>query len=143
MFTNFKIDQAATFQGIAFLACEPKTKFNPIKGAPREQEMTKDGIPRWEVQVVAMFKTAFGGLQNEVLKIGIAAHSDPGRSLMPYTPVHLSNFEVGVMEKTKKNPDTGEEKVIGLQVWYRAAEINPHTATASKTRAAAAETAAA
>jgi len=32
---------------------------------------------------------------------------------------------VGVMEKTKRNPETGEEKVIGLQVWYRAAEMRP------------------
>lgn len=133
MFTNFKIDQAATFQGIAFLASQPKTAFRSTT-----QETTKDGMPRWEVQVVAMFRTAFGGMQNEVLKVGVASHSNPGDGLMPYTPVQLTNFEVGVMEKTKKNPDTGEEKVIGLQVWYRAAEIRPITATAGKTRADAA-----
>ncbi|GAA3430384.1 hypothetical protein GCM10018953_75780 [Streptosporangium nondiastaticum] len=142
MFTNFKIDQAATFQGVAFLACEPKTKFNPIKGAPREQEALQDGTPKWEVQVAAIFKSQFRGVQSEVLKIGVASHRNPGEGLMPYTPIHLVDFEVGVMEKTKKNPETGEERVIGLQVWYRAAEIRPLTATGSKTRAAA-ETAAA
>jgi hypothetical protein len=132
MFTNFKIDQAATFQGIAFLACEPKTKFNPVKGAPREQELTADKTPKWEVQVAAIFRSEFRGVQSEVLKIGVASHTDPGKGLMPYTPVELVNFEVGVMEKTKKNPETGEERVIGLQVWYRAAEIRPIAATASK-----------
>ena len=118
MFTNFKIDQATTFQGIAFLACQPKTAFRSTV-----QETTKDGMPKWEVQVVAMFRTSFGQVQNEVLKVGVASPKDPGQGLMPYTPVQLVDFEVGVMEKTKRNPETGEEKVIGLQVWYRAAEV--------------------
>ncbi|WP_433501832.1 hypothetical protein ACQP1K_29480 (plasmid) [Sphaerimonospora sp. CA-214678] len=118
MFTNFKIDQAATFQGIAFLACQPKTAFKS-----QVQETTKDGTPKWEIQVVAMFRTAFGQVQNEVLKVGVASLKDPGQGLMPYTPVQLVDFEVGVMEKTKRNPETGEERVIGLQVWYRAAEV--------------------
>ncbi|WP_329094298.1 hypothetical protein [Streptosporangium sp. NBC_01469] len=122
MFTNFKIDQANTFAGVAFLACQPKTAFKSTV-----QETTKEGVPRWEVQVVASFKTPFGTLQNEVLKIGVAAHKDPGHGLMPYTPIALGQFEVGVMEKTKKNPDTGEERVIGLQVWYRAAGLQPLT----------------
>jgi|SRR5690606_14578411 len=136
MFTNFKIDQAATFEGVAFLACEPKTKFNPIKGAPREQETLQDGTPKWEIQVAAIFRSQFRGVQSEVLKIGVASHRNPGEGLMPYTPIQLVNFEVGVMERTKKNPETGEERVIGLQVWYRAAEIRPITATASKSRSA-------
>jgi hypothetical protein len=136
MFTNFKIDQAATFAGVAFLSSEPKTKFNPIKGAPREQMKTDDGTPKWEVQVIAMFRTSFGTVQNEVLKIGITSHAQPGQGLNPYTPVELSQFEVGVMEKTKKNPETGEEKVIGLQVWYRCADIRPIAATGGKRAAA-------
>lgn len=127
MFTNFKIDQAATFQGVAFLASQPKTAFRSTV-----QETTKDGTPKWEVQVVAMFRTQFGGVQNEVLKVGVASHRNPGEGLQPYTPVELASFEVGVMEKTKRNPETGEEKVIGLQVWYRAAEIRPLTAVAGK-----------
>jgi hypothetical protein len=127
MFTNFKIDQAATFVGVAFLACQPKTAFKS-----ETQEVTKDGTPKWEVQVVASFKTQFGGMQNEVLKVGVADRKDPGAGLLPYTPIQLVGFEVGVMEKTKRNPDTGEEKVIGLQVWYRAAEMRALTATGAK-----------
>ncbi|MEV7014106.1 hypothetical protein [Streptosporangium sp. NPDC051022] len=123
MFTNFKIDQSATFAGVAFLSCEPKLPFRS-----EVQETTKDGVPRWVVQVVAMFKTPFG-MQNEVLKIGVASQRNPGQGLMPYTPIAFKDFEVGVMEKTKKDKDTGEERVIGLQVWYRAAGIQANTDT--------------
>jgi hypothetical protein len=27
------------------------------------------------------------------------------------------------MEKTKRDPNTGEERVIGVQVWYRCGQI--------------------
>lgn len=119
MFTNFKVNQAATFQGVAFLSCEPKTAF----GERDRQETAKDGTPKWEVQVLAMTRDQFGKPANGVLKIGIASHGNPAEKLLPMTPIDLINFEVGVMEKTRKNQATGEEKVIGVQVWYRAEAI--------------------
>ncbi|MDI5937937.1 MULTISPECIES: hypothetical protein [unclassified Micromonospora] len=125
MFTNFKIDQAGTFQGIAFLSCDPKTAFKSDR-----QETTKDGTPKWDVQAVAMTRDMFGRPQNAVLKVGIASHKNPCEGLMPYTPIQLVNFEIGVMEKTKRNPDTGEEKVIGVQVWYRAEQVKALAGTA-------------
>lgn len=132
MFSNFKIDQAATFAGVAFLASEPKLKF----GSQSDQECAKDGTPKWNVQVVAGFRDLFGKVQNEVLKISVAASKDPGANVAPYTPVQLVNFEVGVMEKTKRDDD-GNQQVIGFQVWYRASEIRPTSVTAgSSVRAA-------
>jgi hypothetical protein len=128
MFTLFKIDQAATFQGVAFLSCDPKRAF----GSDR-QETTKHGnVPKWEVQVVAMTRDQFDRPQNEVLRVGIASHTDPAKGLTPYLPVALVNFEIGVMEKTKKNPETGEEKVIGVQVWYRAEAVRSLAAAPGK-----------
>lgn len=128
MFTLFKIDQAATFDGVAFLSCDPKRAF----GSDR-QEMTKgDNVPKWEVQVVAMTRDQFGRPQNEVLKIGVASHTDPAKGLTPYTPVALVRFEIGVMEKTKRNPETGEERVIGVQVWYRAEAVKSTAAAPGK-----------
>ena len=57
MFTLFKINQAATFKGVAFLSCEPKTAF----GQRDRQEVTKNGgVPKWEAQVVAMTIDQFG-----------------------------------------------------------------------------------
>lgn len=131
MFSNFKIDQAATFSGIAYLSCDPKRKFGSD-----QQEQTKDGTPKWEVQVVAGFRDQFGKTTNDVMKIGVAAHKDPCAGLTPYSPVTLRGFEVGVMEKTKRNPD-GEERVIGVQVWYRAEEVRPTAATGPNKAAAA------
>jgi hypothetical protein len=129
MFSNFKIDQAATFAGVAFLSAEPKLKF----GSSTDQECAKGtGTPKWTVQVVAGFMDQFGKIQNEVMKIGVVSERNPGEGLAPYTPVHLIGFEVGVMEKTKRHPDSGEERVIGVQVWYRAKEIRSTAATGAK-----------
>jgi hypothetical protein len=124
VFTNFKIDQAATFRGVAFLSCSPKTAFGSTA-----QETTKDGTPKWVVEVIGSTMDQFGKPANAVVKVGVAAHKDPGQGLVMYTPIHLVGFEVGVMEKTRKNPTTGEEKIIGVQVWFRAEEIRPIAAT--------------
>jgi hypothetical protein len=111
---NFKIDTTATFEAVAFLGCVPKVGFGS-----KTQEMTKDGMPKWVVEVVAGFRGQFG-TSSEVLKVGVAAPRNPCDGMSMYTPLQLINFEVGVMEKTKKNPQTGEERVIGVTVWYRA-----------------------
>lgn len=113
----FRVDQAATFSAVAFNTSAPKTAFQS-----QAQETTKDGIPKWEVQVTGMFIDGFGRTNTEVLKVGVASPKDPGDGLQPFTPVHLINFEVGVMDKVKRMPD-GTEKVLGSQVWYRASEI--------------------
>jgi hypothetical protein len=127
MISNFKVDQAATFAAVAYLSSEPKIKY----GSETDQEAMKDGRPKWTVQVIAGFKDQFGKVANEVLRIGVASHRDPGEGLALYSPVHLIDFEVGVMERTKKD-ETGQEKVIGAQIWYRAGEVRPIAATSSR-----------
>jgi hypothetical protein len=122
--TNFRIDQAATFAGVAYLSSEPKLKF----GSDTDQECLRDGTPKWTVQVIAGFRDSFGKTSNEVLKIGVASYKDPGEGLAVYTPVHLIGFEVGCMEKTKKDQN-GQERVIGTQIWFRAGEVRPVAAT--------------
>ena len=127
---TYTIDQAATFEAVAFLSCDPKTAFRSDV-----QEMTKDPKdpkPKWEIQVVTMTRDAFGRPVNSILKVGVASHRNPGEGLLPYTPVVLSKFQIGVMEKTKRNPETGEEKVIGFNVWYRADAIKALNAVPSK-----------
>ncbi len=123
MMMNFKIDQTATFAGLVFLSCEPKTEM----GSDR-QATTKDKTPKWEVQVLGAARDSFGKTNNEVIKVGIASHHNPAEGLAPFTPVQLVGFEVGVMEKTKKLPD-GTEKQIGVTVWFRAAQIRDVAAT--------------
>lgn len=117
MLTNAKIDQSRTFAGLVFLSCQPKTKFGST-----EQEMTKDGRGKYEVEVLGAVYQPFGGTKNEVLKVGIASSTNPADGIPPFKPIELVDLEIGVMEKTKKNPD-GTERVIGVNVWFRASEI--------------------
>lgn len=130
---NFKIDQAATFANMIVLSSAPKLKY----GSDVDQECTKDGTPKWEVQVAAGFHQ-FGKITNEVLKVGVASDKDPAQGLPPYSPVELVGFEVGVMEKTGKDGSP-----IGFQVWYRAEQIRSTAATgpaaSSKPKASAGE----
>jgi hypothetical protein len=118
---TYKIDQAATFAGVALLSVEPKVAFGSA-----EQDRTSDGVPKWEAQLVAGFHQ-FGKINNEILKVGVVAHTNPGDGLAPYTPVELVGFEVGVMEKKGR-----DGQVVGVQVWYRAEQLRPISSTASR-----------
>ena len=83
MIQNFAIDQAATFESLLFLSCEPKTAF----GDSYRQETTKDGTPKWEAQLVARFRQ-FGRATNEIIKVGLTSPSaSPPRTSTPATPV--------------------------------------------------------
>jgi hypothetical protein len=117
----FIVDQAATFNAVAFLSAEPKIEY----GTRDKQETTKDGLPKWEVQVVAGFRDNFGKVQNEVIKVSYAGLKNPAESLGMYQVVQLVNFTVGVMEKTARDD---KSKVIGFNVWYRCDEIKPTAA---------------
>jgi hypothetical protein len=116
---TFKIDQAATFDTVIVLSVEPKIAFGST-----EQDRTKEGLPKWEAQVVAGFK-AFDRTSNEVLKVGLASHANPMESITSYMPVHLIDFEVGVMARERTNKSTGATEQVGVQVWYRCSEIRP------------------
>jgi hypothetical protein len=109
---TYKIDQAATFAGVILLSVEPKIAFNST-----EQERTTDGVPKWEAQLVAGFRQ-FGRTNNEVLKVGLISHTNPGDGVAPYTPVELVEFELGVMERKNR-----QGEITGVQVWYRAGEL--------------------
>jgi hypothetical protein len=122
---QFKVDQAATFASVILLSVEPKLGYRST-----EQERTKDGTPRWAVQLVAGFRS-FDRVVNEVITVNVASYSNPGDALTPYGPVELINFEVGVMEKTRKNKDTGATEQIGINVWYRCDEVRSTSAISS------------
>jgi hypothetical protein len=123
---TFVVDQGATFSGIAFLSCEPKIAFGST-----EQERTKDGMPRWEVQLVGGFRDPFGRVQNEVIKVGIASDRSPAQGIAQFSPVQLRRFEVGVMERTKNG------EIVGVQVWYRAEGITAASPASASAKAGA------
>ena len=98
---NFKIDQAATFESVLFLSCEAKTAF----GDQYRQETTKDGLPKWQLQLVGRFRQ-FGRATNEIINVGIVAEGNPAEDLTPATPVHLIDFEIGVMDRKDRDGKT-------------------------------------
>lgn len=116
---NFKIDQAQTFASVIVLSVAPKLRF----GSDTDQETTKDGTPKWAVEVAAGFRQ-FGKVTNEVLKITVASTKDPSQQLTPYAPVELVGLEVGVMERTTKDGSPN-----GFNLWYRADEIRSAATT--------------
>jgi hypothetical protein len=126
---TFVVDQAATFAAVAYLQSGPRLQFGT-----QMQDSTSDGIPKWDVELVASFRDNFGKLSSEVIKIGVASPKDPGEGMGMYTPVQLVNFVVGVMDKTIKDRNTGETKVVGAQVWYRADALRPTAATPPPSR---------
>jgi hypothetical protein len=115
----FHVDQARTFKAVMFMSCAPKTVF----GKNDVQDTTKDGTPKWEVQVVASFEQ-FGKVENEILKIGVQSHKNPGEVLqhMPQA-VELVGFRVGVSPVEKRTDQNGREKITGGTAWYQADEI--------------------
>jgi hypothetical protein len=110
---TFLVDQAGTFSHVVLLSCEPKRDMGSA-----EQSRTKDGTPKWELQLVAGFK-AFDRAANEVIKVGIASERNPAEGIAQFSPVVLSNFTVGVMERTKNG------EIIGVQTWYRCDAVRP------------------
>lgn len=120
----FHVDQAATFRGVMFLSSAAKMVF----GDNNKQDTNADGIPKWEVQVVATFDQ-FGRSENEVLKIGVASYKDPSEALggMPQ-PVELVNFRVGIAPVEKRVDKNGREKITGGSAWYAADELRPLSA---------------
>ena len=118
---TFIVDQAATFSAVAFLESTPKPVFGSRTG---EQATTRDGVPQWEVQVIGGFRDQFGKNAHEVIKINVASHRDPGEGLAAYTPVIMSNFVVGVTPTEQyEDKKTGQTKVRGGSIWYRADRI--------------------
>lgn len=115
----FHVDQARTFKMVMFLSSAPKLVF----GSQTQQETTKDGTPKWTVEVVAGFEQ-FGRVTNEVLKIGVSSPRDPAEALngMPQ-PVELVGFRVGVSPVETKKDKNGNDVVRGGSAWYAADEI--------------------
>ncbi|OLM27543.1 hypothetical protein Ae717Ps2_7348c [Pseudonocardia sp. Ae717_Ps2] len=128
---NFKIDPTS-FTMVMVMDLAPKLKF----GSDTDQECLRNGTPKWVAQVTVGFQ-AFGRPSFSVLNVTIASHEDPRHGFQPGMPCELVGFEVGVMDKTIKDKNTGEDKVVGAQVYYRADAIRPIGGSGRKNEQAA------
>jgi hypothetical protein len=117
----FHVDQAATFRMVMFLSSAPKLVFGKDI-----QDTNSDGVPRWEVQIVASFEGFGGKVENEVLKVGMVDHRDPADALggMPQ-PVQLVGFRVGVMPPKSVKDKDGRDKISGGTAFYQADGLQP------------------
>lgn len=121
---RFVVSQDETFSTVVALSAAPKMQFGT-----ETQETTKDGLPKWTVQVVGGFTDPFGRSQNEILNITVVSKNDPLSGVGQLTPVRLKGFEVGVMDKRDR-----QGNVTGAQVYYRAESIESATGGHSNSR---------
>ena len=99
----------------------PKLKFGSDAG---EQATTKDDdTPLWTAQLLAQYKNGFGAEVAEVLKLTIAAESDPGKSIPDMSPVEVEGLTVGVMEGRNGQ---------GFSMFFRAESIAPAASSGVK-----------
>lgn len=127
---TWAVDMDTTFGPGAttmLLSCGPKLKF----GSDDEQDMTKDGLAKWEAQVVIQYRDSFGRDQAEVLKFGLTAEQNPGEKLIPGTQIRIEGLEVGIM-----HGDAGKKTI-----WQRAKTLKAAPGEASKSKAGSTATA--
>ncbi|MET7458631.1 hypothetical protein ABZT03_43910 [Streptomyces sp. NPDC005574] len=114
----FYVDQARTFKRVTFLSCQPKMAF----GESGRQDTTRDGTPKWEIQVAATFEQ-FGKLENEILKISIASHQDLNETIEGAGLIELVGFRVRVNTAEKRAGKISTEHTFGGSVTYQADSI--------------------
>lgn len=119
---TFVVNAEQTFAQALLLTCGPKPKF----GAQAEQEVSKDGTPKWQAEVAVTWQ-AVNGVQAaaEVIKVTITAPYDPGQSVMPGMPVTFEGFMVGISQP-EKNDKGG---IRGGKPWYSATALHPASGT--------------
>ncbi|MCX2185011.1 hypothetical protein KV205_31480 [Streptomyces sp. SKN60] len=112
---TFYVDQEQTFKAVIFLSSAPRMAY----GASDKQDTTKDGVPKWEIQVAATFEH-FGRLENEVLKVNMISYTDPGEAIGLPQPVELVGFRVRVHPVEKRLDKNGVERITGGTASYQA-----------------------
>ncbi|MFI9825245.1 hypothetical protein ACIHFC_33105 [Streptomyces sp. NPDC052013] len=112
------VDTSRTFQQFIFLRAEPKMMF----GSSHEQDVTKGGIPKWEVQVVATHEQ-FGRPENEIIKVSIISHRNPGDAIDSPQPVELVGLRVRMNPVERRVDKNGGERIVGGTITYQADEV--------------------
>ncbi|MFE9139672.1 hypothetical protein [Streptomyces sp. NPDC007355] len=104
---------------MTFLTCNPKLAY----GSDGKQDVTRDGISKWEVQVAVTF-VAFGRIENEILKISIASHTDPAAEIDNPQSVKISGLRIRVKQADRREDRPGGERPAVI-VTYQADAISP------------------
>lgn len=110
---TYKVDQAQTFNGVAFLSCEPRLK----RGTTDVHDTNADGTRKWDLQIMASFKGFGDKTEHTVLKVGCVSDTNPAEGLTQFTPVELVGFEVGFMARNDKDGNAQGT------IWHRCSAV--------------------
>lgn len=85
------IDTARTFAALLLVASGPRNKFQTS-----EQDVTADGLPKWEANISAVWLAEPGRRPAlDTLRVVIAGSADPCASLPVGSPVDLEGLRIG------------------------------------------------
>ena len=115
---SFVIDTARTFTQLMLVGSGPKLKFQSA-----EQDVTRAGEKKWELQIVATFQPRYGmSPAVEVIKVTIiGGATNPASGINDGTTVELTDFEVG-MSAPEHNAKGG---IKGGKPYYGATAVRP------------------
>jgi hypothetical protein len=113
---TFTIDTNRTFALLMLMSTAPKTEYQTTT-----QATSKDGRPKWEVQLAATW-LAEPGMRpiSEVISITITSDKNPGDGVPAGSPVHVEGLRVGV-----SSPEKTERGIRGGKAWYSADALRP------------------
>jgi hypothetical protein len=85
------IDTGRTFAALLLVASGPRNKFQTA-----EQDLTPEGLPKWEVNVSAVWLAETGRRPAlETIRVTIPAPSNPAAALPIGSPVDLDGLRIG------------------------------------------------
>jgi hypothetical protein len=113
------VDIRRTFAAALLMACGPRTKYGTA-----EQDHTATGLPKWEVQAAVTYLAEPGQRAvSEVIRVTVAATSDPGGDVPIGTPIEFTDLRVGV-----SSPEAKENgRIRGGTAWWQASGLRGAT----------------
>jgi hypothetical protein len=110
------------FQHLVLMGGQPREEWNDNPNAPKEQKISKDGVPVWRLQVGATPRRG----RPDMLQISVASPFNPVDDIGVGTVVAFEGLTMGVA-KTKS----------GYSVWWSADAVKPADVPAAYDRQAA------
>jgi hypothetical protein len=123
------ISQAETFtRPPIVMEVAPRLKF----GSSEDQDVTRDGEPKWTVQAAVSYAPQFGMKPvAEVIEVTITG-ADPSADVPPGTPVEFNRLQVGVSAPEQRERKEGGTRVVGGKLYWMAAGVRPAGARAAQ-----------
>jgi len=118
------VDITNTFSSLFLLGSGPRMRFQTAadraNGIAPEQDRTRDGQLKWELNLAVTFHSLPGSrIQSEVLSVTLTGSTDPAGSCPP-GPVEVEGLRCGLSA-----PEMGERGIRGGKLWWQADRVRP------------------